>query len=229
MHQLWLKTKLHPCNASGPDKKQLIDYGYIQDVEVDSDDEDSDDEQEADETQTAEEEEPPGGRGEEPPAQADPTTTDPPPDQPSADGEEGSPTQPDGASPEEGSGGPAGEIEEQVEPVSPSAGAPGLAAAAAAEAGEGRGSADGASQPPRFGPQRMFMDEVVERVCDCDLETEEVQLQVIKALVHACTATTLAVHQASLLTAVKTIYTASTAVLCSTAPAQTAVFRPSQI
>ena len=230
MHQLWLKTKLHPCNSSGPDEKQLIDYGYIQDVEVDSDDEDSDDEQEADETQTAEEEEPPGGRGEEPPAQADPTTADPPPDQPSADGEEGSPTQPDGASPEEGSGGPAGEIEEQVvEPVSPSAGAPGLAAAAAAEAGEGRGSADGASQPPRFGPQRMFMDEVVERVCDCDLETEEVQLQVIKALVHACTATTLAVHQASLLTAVKTIYTASTAVLCSTAPAQTAVFRPSQI
>ena len=48
---------------------------------------------------------------------------------------------------------------------------------------------------------------MVERVCDCDLETEEVQLQVIKALVHACTATTLAVHQASLLTAVKTIYT----------------------
>lgn len=50
---------------------------------------------------------------------------------------------------------------------------------------------------------------VVETVCDCDLETEEVQLQVIKALVHACTATTLAVHQASLLTAVKTIYTVS--------------------
>lgn len=55
----------------------------------------------------------------------------------------------------------------------------------------------------------MFMDVVVEGVCDCDLETEEVQLQVIKALVHACTATTLAVHQASLLTAVKTIYTVS--------------------
>lgn len=181
-------------------------------MEVDSDDEDSDDEQEADETQTQTqaEEEAPGGRGEEPPAQADPTTTEPPTDQPSADGDEGPPPQADGASPEEGSGGPAGELEEQVEPVSPSAGGPGLGpAAAAAQAGEGGGGADGVSQPPRFGPQRMFMDEVVERVCNCDLETEEVQLQVIKALVHACTATTLAVHQASLLTAVKTIYTVS--------------------
>lgn len=49
----------------------------------------------------------------------------------------------------------------------------------------------------------------METVCNCDLETDEVQLQVIKALVHACTANTLAVHRASLLTAVKTIYTVS--------------------
>eukprot|EP00752_Nemacystus_decipiens_P007866 g7027.t2 len=186
---------------------KLMDYGYIQDVEVESDDEDSDDEPEAEETQQkAEEAEAPWGRGEETPPQADPATTEPPPGQPPADGEEdSSPQSKDGASPEQESGGPAGALEEQVEPVSPSAGAPGLVQAAA-EAGEGKG-ADGASQPQRFAPQRMFMDEVVERVCDCDLETEEVQLQVIKALVHACTATTLKVHQASLLTAVKTIYT----------------------
>lgn len=50
-------------------------------------------------------------------------------------------------------------------------------------------------------------DKVVETICECDLEADEVQLQVIKALVHACTANTLAVHRGSLLTAVKTIYT----------------------
>lgn len=183
-------------------------------MEVDSDDEDSDDEQEDEEHQTrqgAGEETP--GRGEETPTQADPATTDSPLDQPSASvhggGEDGSAPQPGGASPGEGPGGPAGELEEQAEPISPSAGAPGLGPSAAVP-GEGGGKgADGAPQQPRFGPKRMFMDEVVERVCDCDLETEEVQLQVIKALVHACTATTLAVHQASLLTAVKTIYTVS--------------------
>lgn len=58
-------------------------------------------------------------------------------------------------------------------------------------------------------PPFFWYDKVVETVCECDLETDEVQLQVIKALVHACTANALAVHQASLLTAVKTIYTVS--------------------
>ncbi|CAM9768985.1 unnamed protein product, partial [Discosporangium mesarthrocarpum] len=56
-------------------------------------------------------------------------------------------------------------------------------------------------------PARMLMDEVVETVCGCDLDMEEVQLQVIKALVHACTASTVSVHEASLLLAVRTIYT----------------------
>lgn len=192
-------------------------------MEVDSDDEDPDSEEEEPEQEQGEGEEEAAsgrGRGEEPQAQrAEPettATTGPPLDRPSAssvhgdpeeDGSDGSPPQPEGAPPEEGAGGAAGELEAQKEePASPSAGAAaGLGPAAEAEGGKG---ADGAQQP-RFGPQRMFMDEVVERVCDCDLETEEVQLQVIKALVHACTATTLAVHQASLLTAVKTIYTVS--------------------
>lgn len=191
-------------------------------MEEDSDDEDSDDEEQEQEQEGEEEgqrdAEGASGRGggEEPQQeQVEPAaTTGPPLDQPSASGaeEQGLPPQPDSASLEEQAGGPAGDLEEQADPVSPSAGAPGLGLAGpAGEAGGGKAAADG-SQQPRFGPQRMFMDVVVERVCDCDLETEEVQLQVIKALVHACTATTLAVHQASLLTAVKTIYTVSASV-----------------
>ncbi len=196
--------------------EQLIDYGYIQDVEVDSDDEYEEEEEEGQgqgqgeevmpttqDAQAAEEpaaEEPAGA------AAAAATGTDPSLEQPSADGDGGGDGDRDGGAPAEGVVTPEEEAEPEdpAEPRSPSAGAAGLAAGAGAEA---KGS-DGAQQP-RFGPQRMFMDEVVERVCDCDLETEEVQLQVIKALVHACTATTLAVHQASLLTAVKTIYTVS--------------------
>ncbi|CAM9332092.1 unnamed protein product, partial [Hapterophycus canaliculatus] len=130
---------------------KLMDYGYIQDVEIDSDDEDSDGEEQA----------------------------------------------------EQGEG---SRVQEDAQPE-----AEAIATAAAADPSRDQpsssvhGDQEGKASSPTEG--RMFMDEVVERVCDCDLETEEVQLQVIKALVHACTATTLAVHQASLLTAVKTIYT----------------------
>ncbi|CAM9576954.1 unnamed protein product, partial [Ectocarpus sp. 8 AP-2014] len=155
---------------------QLIDYGYIRDVEIDSDDEDEDDIDEAVQLQEgaggdaggAADEDDDDAAGAE--AEGVPPTLDPSLDPPSSSAVvHGDP---------------------EVPPPS--------------ETVDGEGDDKGLEG---FLPQRMLMDEVVERVCDCDLETEDVQLQVIKALVHACTATTLSVHRASLLTAVKTIYT----------------------
>jgi brefeldin A-inhibited guanine nucleotide-exchange protein len=50
-------------------------------------------------------------------------------------------------------------------------------------------------------------DAVVELICACELEGEAVQLQVIQALLTIITAATMEVHEASLLLAVRTIYT----------------------
>jgi Dimerisation and cyclophilin-binding domain of Mon2 len=79
-------------------------------------------------------------------------------------------------------------------------------AAAAADAAESTESAPG-TPPGPAAPPKTFADLIVETVCKCELDTEQVQLQVIKALLTVVTCSSLEVHEASLLLAVRTIYT----------------------
>lgn len=123
---------------------QLIDYGYIQDVEVDSDDEDDEEEGNDGEERAG------AGTGGEEAGDGGGTANlgDPSPD--GQDKQQGGV-----APPPEGNVRGVGEGGEPAERPSPMAhGVPGLVLpTTGSKAGEG-------GQQPRFGPQRMFMDEV---------------------------------------------------------------------
>lgn len=128
---------------SKSDKKQLIDYGYIQDVEIDSDDEDEDFDDQEDQAGYENRPSPP---------------SDAPPAPAHQEKEEVAPTQEGVEDGEEGKeSGDKGDERNEAPSKTLSLNEPtGLGTSVRGVKG------GGGAQQPRFAPQRMFMDEVKE-------------------------------------------------------------------